>query len=253
VLPQPAGQPRAEARLFIGCIMGELFGGVHAATARVLARSGVSMTAPAGQGCCGALSAHDGDLAFARERARHTVDAFDDGTDTPVIVNSAGCGAALKEYGDVLAGDRRYAARAKAFSERVKDVSEYLVALGGTRAGRLDARVTYQDPCHLAHAQRIREQPRALLGAVEGCALVETAGADMCCGAAGVYSLVQPEMSAQLRARKAAEFRKHRPDVIVTANPGCQMQYEAAVREAGVDARVMHLMEFLDEAQSASD
>jgi glycolate oxidase iron-sulfur subunit len=155
----------------------------------------------------------------------------------------------MKEYADLLAADTAFTGRARAFSARVKDVTEFLAGLGGEVPARLEATVAYQDPCHLAHAQRIREQPRTLLRGIEGCTTVETAGADMCCGAAGIYSLVEPEMSAQLRTRKATQFSIHRPDVVVTANPGCQMQYEAALREAGIGARVMHIVELLDEAQ----
>ncbi|MCZ7576607.1 MAG: (Fe-S)-binding protein [Dehalococcoidia bacterium] len=142
--------------------MGELFGDVHRATGRVLARAGVALEAPAEQGCCGALHAHDGDLEFARKLARQNIAAFE-GSDLPIVVNSAGCGAAMKEYGDLLSGDPRWAARARTFAARVKDPSEYLVEVGAGSPGRLAARVAYQDACHLAHAQGIREQPRALL------------------------------------------------------------------------------------------
>ncbi|MBI2767959.1 MAG: 4Fe-4S dicluster domain-containing protein [Chloroflexi bacterium] len=235
------------AVLFTGCVMGELFGGVHRATARVLARGGIAATAAPGQACCGALQAHDGDLAFARVLARRNIDALE-GDDTTIVVNSAGCGAAMKEYGDLLKDDEAYAARAVAFATRVRDFAEFAATLPAT-AARLGARVTYQDPCHLAHAQHIRHEPRALLGRITGCEVVETAGGDMCCGAAGIYSLTQPQMSASLRARKAEQFRQHHPDIVVTANPGCQMQYEAAVREAGIEARVLHLAELIDEAQ----
>jgi glycolate oxidase iron-sulfur subunit len=245
-LAQPA-TPAGEAVLLTGCIMGELFGDVHRATGRVLARAGIAATAPEG-GCCGALHAHDGDLDFARTLARRNIAAFEASAGSPVVVNSAGCGAAMKECGDLLAGDPEWAERARRFSLRVVDFSEYVASLDAAPAGQFDARVSYQDACHLAHAQRIREQPRALLAGLEGCQLVETQGADTCCGAAGIYSLVQPAMSAELRRRKADQFRKHAPDVIVTANPGCQMQYEAAVREAGIKARVMHIAEVLDEA-----
>jgi glycolate oxidase iron-sulfur subunit len=238
----------SDAIVFTGCIMGEVFGDVHRATGRVLAAAGVRGVAAEGQGCCGALHAHDGDIDFARELARRNIDALEGSGDTPIVVNSAGCGAAMKDYGDLLAGDPSYAEAARRFGARVKDASEFVAAVGLPGHGRLKARVTYQDPCHLAHAQRIKDAPRDLLGAIDGCELVETPGADMCCGAAGIYSLVQPEMSAQLRARKAEQFKRHNPDVIVTANPGCQMQYEAAVREAGIKARVMHVMEVLDEA-----
>ncbi len=238
---------KGEVALFTGCVMGELFGDVHRASVRVLERSGANVFAPRGQGCCGALSAHDGDLEQARRLARANIAAFEDSGGEAIVVNSAGCGAAMKEYGELLAEDAEFVERAEAMAARVVDFSEYLAGCD-LPSGRLGARVAYQDACHLAHAQGITAEPRALLEAVEGCELVETEGADMCCGAAGIYSLIQPAMSGELRARKAAQFREHRPDVIVTANPGCQMQYEAAVREAGIEARVLHLAEALDEA-----
>ena len=240
-----------EVALFTGCVMSELFGDVHRASVRVLESSGASVSAPRAQGCCGALSAHDGDLEQARRLARANIAAFEESDAETIVVNSAGCGAAMKEYGELLAEDAEFAERAEAMAARVVDFSEYLAGRD-LPSGRLRARVAYQDACHLTHAQGISAEPRALLGAVEGCELVETEGADMCCGAAGLYSLTQPGMSGELRARKAAQFEKHRPDVIVTANPGCQMQYEAAVREAGIEARVLHIAEVLDEAQGAA-
>jgi len=242
----PADAASTPAVMFRGCIMPELFGNTHRATSRVLERAGYAVQSQAAQGCCGALHAHDGDLEFARTLARRNIDAFE-GSDAPIVVNSAGCGAAMKEYGDLLADDDRYAARARRFSARVRDLSEVLPAGRGTLAEAES--VAYQDACHLAHAQRIRQQPRSLIGSIEGAEMVETAAADMCCGAAGIYSLVQPEMSAELRSRKAEQFKLHRPGIVVTANPGCQMQYTAAVKEAGIDARVMHLAELLDEAR----
>lgn len=248
-LSQPAN-PQREAELFTGCVMGELFGDVHRATGRVLARSGVALTARPKQGCCGALHAHDGDLDYARYLARKNIDTFEGGK-APIVVNSAGCGAAMKEYGDLLSGDPAYAQRAQAFADRVVDFSEFMATLGPAPAGLFEGRVVYQDACHLAHVQGVREQPRALLHAIAGCEVSETEGSDLCCGAAGIYSLVQPEMSAQLRSRKAAQFAKHQPDVVITTNPGCQMQFEAAVREARIKARVMHLAEFLDRAYRA--
>ena len=170
----------------------------------VLAACGVSVTAPQGQGCCGALHAHDGDLAFARTLARRNIAAFEASGDVPVVVNSAGCGAAMKEYGDLLARDAEWADRARQFAARVVDVTEFIAGLETRPGGRFAAQVAYQDACHLAHAQRIREQPRTLLRELEGCELVETQGADMCCGAAGIYSVVEPEMSAALRGRGGA-------------------------------------------------
>lgn len=251
-LPRGQGRPQRPAKsvaeadgvLFTGCIMGEMFGNVHRATQRVYDRAGIHLEAASGQGCCGALHAHDGDIAFARRLARKNIEALER-TVGPIVVDSAGCGAAMKEYGDLLSGDAKWAGRAVTFSARVKDASELLA---GLPAGQFEGRVTYQDACHLVHAQGIKDQPRALLANLRGCSLVETPGADVCCGAAGIYSLVQSEMSAALRNRKSEQFVAAKPDVIVTANPGCQMQYEAAVVESGLTARVMHLMEVLDEA-----
>ena len=246
-------EARGAAVLFTGCVMGEIFGDVHRATARVLARRGISAEATTGQVCCGALHAHDGDIEYARKLARENIDALERTGDAPIVVNSAGCGASMKEYGDLLKDDRRYAERAARFSHRVKDATEYVAELGGETQAQFVGRVSYQDPCHLAHAQRIRQQPRHLLHGISGCEDVQTEGSDLCCGAAGIYSLVEPEMSATLRARKAEQFKIHRPDVVVTANPGCQMQYEAAVREAGTKTRVMHLLELLDEAEANAE
>lgn len=245
--PGSSGTREGEvALLFTGCVMTELMGDVHRATVRVLERTGFAVVAPGGQRCCGALHAHDGDLAFARKLARQNIDAFEAAGRGTIVVNSAGCGAAMKEYGDLLGGDSTYAERARRFAARVRDFSE-VVRPEAVRGAVSGVRATYQDACHLAHVQRIRAQPRELLAAA-GYVLVETEGADMCCGAAGLYGLVQPAMSRKLRARKAAQFREHRPDVVVTTNPGCQMQYLAAAREAGIPARVLHLAEVLDEA-----
>lgn len=243
-----ASPETATGVLFTGCIMGELFGGVHRATANVYARAGVTLEASEGQVCCGALHAHDGDIDFARELARKNIAGLEH-TEGKIVVNSAGCGAAMKEYHDLLHEDPDWRDRAAAFSSRVVDATEYLATLDPAFPSKIEGRVSYQDPCHLAHAQRIREQPRSLLRAA-GCDIVEAAGGDMCCGAAGLYSVVQPDMSRKLRAKKAQIFRDVQPDLVVTANPGCQMQYESAMREAGLRAPVKHIMEVLDEASS---
>lgn len=248
----PSGDANGRAILFTGCVMGELFGDVHRATARVLGRRGIAAEAVSTQGCCGALHAHDGDLDFARELARRNIDGLEATAPAPIVVNSAGCGAAMKEYGELLEHDPRYADRARAFARRVRDLSEVLASLPPVPA-RSDAKVSYQHACHLAHAQRIRAQPLDLLDGVDGINRVTAPGDDTCCGAAGIYSLVQPRMSGDLRALKAASFAASRPDIVVTANPGCQMQYNAAIREAGVKSRVLHLAEFLDEAEAAAE
>jgi len=243
------GEP---VQLFTGCVMRELFGEVHRATVRVLERAGARVEATDAQRCCGALHAHEGDLEFARRLAKANITAFER-TEGAVVVNSAGCGAALKEYPQLLAGEPGWQERAAAFAARVKDLSEWLAGRGMLPAGRLAARVAYQDACHLAHVQGIRKEPRALLRALDGCELVETEGADTCCGAAGLYGVVEPGMSAELRRRKAAAFAAARPDAVVTANPGCHLQYLGAVREAGLRAEVLHLAEALDRAWAGGD
>jgi glycolate oxidase iron-sulfur subunit len=242
------GRPDSEeVSMLLGCIMPLAYGRVHEATVRVLARNGCRVTAPATQACCGALHAHNGDLDTARTLARRNIEAFEGSG--PIVVNSAGCGAAMKEYGELLAADDEYAARAHEFSKRVQDISEFLAALpldppgappGGT--------VTYQDSCHLAHAQRISRAPREILRSIPGLTLVEMDGADRCCGSAGVYALTQPEMSVQLLASKMTAVKHTAADVVATANPGCMAQLEAGVRRFGPGVRVVHVVELLAEA-----
>lgn len=256
-LPANQGRPfRFEARewepsrppvqLFVGCVMRELFGEVHRATVRVLEGAGARVEVARRQRCCGALHAHEGDLEWARRLAKENIAVFE-GSEGPIVVNSAGCGAAMKEYGQLLAGVPGWAERAEAFSARVCDLSEWLAGQPRLPRGAFRGRVVYQDACHLAHVQGIVRQPRGLLE-LAGCELVETEGADVCCGAAGLYGVVQPRMSAELRRRKAVAFAAASPDAVVTANPGCHLQYLGAVREAGLRAEVLHLAEVLDRA-----
>ena len=246
-LPGSASEADEHALLFTGCIMGELFGDVHRATARVLMRRRVALTATAGQLCCGALNAHDGDIEYARRLAKKNIEVFE-GSDGRIVVNSAGCGAALKEYGELLGRDPQWAERAKAFSARVVDFAEVAAALPAPGGARFDGRVAYQDPCHLGNVQGVRDEPRSLISEVLGCERVPDDDGQ-CCGAAGLYSILQPEISTELRRQKERRFKALLPDAIVTANPGCQMQYEAAVKEAGLKSRVLHLAEFMDEAE----
>ena len=253
----PGDEPGVgRAALLIGCIMPLAYGRVHEATVRVLAHNGYAVDAPPGQGCCGALHAHNGDIETARALARHNIDAFGDGPE-PIAVNSAGCGAAMKEYGELLAGDAEYAAAAQRFSARVKDISELLVSLPlkpGQRPpvwapGDLPATcVTYQDSCHLTHAQRISSAPRDLLKAIPGLQFTEIEHADRCCGAAGVYSLTQPRMSLRLLEEKMESVGRSGATVVATANPGCMAQLEAGARRFKTPVRVVHIVELLDEA-----
>ncbi|HEV8537064.1 MAG TPA: (Fe-S)-binding protein [Candidatus Limnocylindria bacterium] len=243
------GVERAEADVlvFAGCIMTELFGETERATVRVLEREGHRVGVPREQTCCGALHAHAGDGERARELARYNIDAFAGG-DGKIVVNAAGCGAHLKAYGDVLAGDPFWAGRARAFAARVRDVSEVLKPRAA-RASR-PLRVVYQDACHLAHGQRVRAQPRALLRAIEGVTLVDIADPERCCGSAGIYNLSHPEISRELQRDKVRAILDVGPDVVVSANPGCMMQIAAGLREAGSRARVTHLVRILDDPEA---
>jgi Fe-S oxidoreductase len=253
VLAKPDGPVKARVALLTGCIMPYAYGRVHRATVRVLARNGCEVIAPPSQICCGALHAHNGDAKTARELARHNIDAFLAAGVDAIIVNSAGCGAAMKEYGDLLAGDVAYSEKALDFALRVRDVSEFLAGLPFERpSGRVNAIATYQDSCHLAHAQLITQAPRQLLDSIRGLRVVEMATPDRCCGSAGVYSLTQPEMSMDLLDAKMADIALTGAGYIATSNPGCMSQMEAGVRRHGLTARVVHVAELLDRAYRSS-
>jgi glycolate oxidase iron-sulfur subunit len=233
--------------------MGTAYADIDRATARVLAANGCEVIVPEGQGCCGALHVHGGDLNGGRALARRNIDAFEKLDVDAIIVNAAGCGAQMKEYDHLLHDDVVYAERAKAFSARVKDISEYLTTLDINREmGCLPITVTYQEPCHLAHAQRISRQPRDLLRAIPGLTLVEMKEAQLCCGSAGVYNVVQPEMSDALGRRKVGHALATGADVIASGNPGCMIQLQANLKQAGSSVRVRHIVELLDMAYQAA-
>ena len=237
--------PSADCAFFAGCVMRSSFGDTERATVRLLERSGHTVTAPTGQVCCGALHAHSGDGAGARALARQNVAAFDAGIG-PLVVNAAGCGAHLKAYGEVRAGDPAWAARADTFAGRVRDATEVVVP-AGVAVTKAPLRVVYQDACHLAHGQRIRQQPRVLLAAVPGVTIAPIADAERCCGSAGIYNLTHPEVATELQRQKVGAILDARPDVVVSANPGCILQLVAGLREAGSTVPVVHLMRFLDD------
>jgi glycolate oxidase iron-sulfur subunit len=224
------------------------FADVNQATVRVLAAEGCTVAAPGRQGCCGALPLHAGDIERARELARHNIEVFEAAGVDRVVVNAAGCGSAMKEYGDLLAGDAPWVERAHAFSARVRDVSEVLVELGEPRAARqpIHARVVYHDACHLAHGQGIRLQPRALLQAIPGIELLTPVESEICCGSAGIYNLVEPEPAAQLGARKVRNIAALSPDLIATGNPGCTLQIAAAARVFGYNWPILHPIQLVD-------
>src|SRR5437899_3771990 len=232
--------------LFRGCVMDGLFPHVHDATIRTLAVNGYEVRAVARQVCCGALHAHAGLRDEARRLASANVLAFGDGEE-PIVVNSAGCGAILKDYGH-LVGD----ARARALAARVRDVTELLADRGPRPGAPLDRRVAYDPPCHLLHAQRVAEAPHRLLGAIPVLQLVATPDAAQCCGSAGLFTLVEPAMSRAVLAPKLASLREAAPQVVATGNPGCLMQLGAGLAAAGMAAEARHPVELLDESYRAA-
>jgi glycolate oxidase iron-sulfur subunit len=245
----PASGPvRQKVAVLTGCVQRLSFDDVNQATVRVLAAEGCSVAAPAGQGCCGALPLHAGDVERARTLARHNIEVFERAGVDRIVVNAAGCGSAMKEYGELFADDPAWASRAQAISARVKDVSEVLSELGESRAPRnpIKARVVYHDACHLAHGQGVRSQPRELLQSIPGIELVTPAEAEICCGSAGIYNLVQPEPAAQLGERKARNIAAVSPDLIATGNPGCTLQIAAAARELGHEWPIYHPIQLVD-------
>ena len=244
----PAGGEAMQVSFFAGCVMSTAMADIDRATIRVLQRAGCDVTNTAGQGCCGALNAHSGDLDTAKEMARRNIGAFERDGDATIVVNSAGCGAMLKDYGHHFRDDPAWAVRAKAFSTRVEDVTELLAGRDLPMRRHLDLAVTYQEPCHLAHAQRIVQPPRLLLRSIPGLELREMAESSLCCGSAGVYNLTNPKESRQLQQRKLDHAIATKAAVIVTANPGCLIQLQSGLEERGEPTHVKHIVELLDEA-----
>lgn len=245
----PSPPPHHAALLFRGCVQQGLFSHVHDATVRTLAVNGYAVREVPGQGCCGALHAHAGLLDAARALARVNIAAFGDGAE-PIVVNSAGCGALMKDYGHLLgdeAGER--------FSARVRDVTELLAgdAMRGPLAGApLDLHVAYDPPCHLLHAQGVAVPPLKVFAAIPLLELVPVPGAAECCGSAGLFTLLEPEMSRAVLAAKIERLREAAPQVVATGNPGCQMQIGAGLRAAGIAVPVRHPVELLDQAYRAA-
>ena len=254
VAPQvtPArGAVRYRVGFIEGCIMPQLFGDTNAATVRVLAANGCVVFSPPKQGCCGALQMHTGDRETARDLARRNVDAFDGLGLDAIIINAAGCGSTLKEYGHLLSDDAAYAERADDFARKVKDVSEFLAAIDLVPPTKpVPLKVTYQDACHLVHGQGIRNQPRKLLRAIPGLELVEMYESDVCCGSAGIYNLTHPELSVKLLEQKMDHVLATGATGIVAPNPGCTMQLAYGARRRGVDLQLFHVVDLLDRSYS---
>jgi glycolate oxidase iron-sulfur subunit len=241
------GTRRATVGMLTGCVQRVFFPQVNAATARVLAADGCDVIVPAGQGCCGALSLHGGRRAEAVRFARQTIETFERAGVDAVVVNVAGCGSAMKDYSELLAGDPAWSERAAAMAAKVRDLSEFLAELGPAAPRHpLEMTAAYHAACHLAHAQRITAQPRELLAAIPGLRLADIADAGTCCGSAGIYNLVQPEPARELGERKAAAVAATGADLLVSANPGCSMQIASALAARGTPMPTAHTAEVLD-------
>jgi glycolate oxidase iron-sulfur subunit len=238
-------RPPSPALLFRGCVQQGLFSHVHDATLRTLGVNGYETREVTGQGCCGALHAHAGLLDEARALARINITAFGEAAD-PIVVNSAGCGALMKEYGHLVGG-----AESERFAARVRDVTE-LLAPAPVPGAPLDLHVAYDPPCHLLHAQGIAVPPLKLFAAIPLLELVQVPGAAECCGSAGLFTLVEPEMSRAVLAPKLERLREAAPQVVATGNPGCLMQLGAGLAAAGLHTAVRHPVELLDDSYRAA-
>jgi glycolate oxidase iron-sulfur subunit len=243
------GPVRYRVGFIEGCIMPQLFGDTNAATVRVLAANGCVVYSPPRQGCCGALQMHTGDRPTAQELARRNIDAFDGLGLDAIIINAAGCGSTLKEYGHLLADDAAYAERAAAFAATVKDISEFLAAIDLVPPTHpVPLRVTYQDACHLVHGQGIRQQPRKLLHQIAGLELVEMKDSDVCCCSAGIYNLTHYDVSMRVLEEKMDHVVASGVNAVVASNPGCTMQLAYGARRRGIDLKLLHVVDLLDRA-----
>jgi glycolate oxidase iron-sulfur subunit len=243
------GQKRYRVAFLAGCIANVAFTRLNEATIRVLQKNGCEVVIPPGQGCCGALHLHSGMAACARDLARKNIDAVLADEFDAILTNAAGCGSTLKEYGELLAHDVGYKNKAREFSSRMKDVTEFLAGIELNRDMRaLAVTVTYQDSCHLAHGQKIKQAPRQLLKSIPGLIYREMPMADLCCGSAGIYNLAHTDIAMRILEAKMTNVNSTKAEIIATANPGCLLQLVAGARLFGQHQRVAHVVEILDEA-----
>ncbi len=241
------GKRRGTVGMLLGCVQREFFPGVNAATARVLSAEGFDVIAPKGQACCGALSSHNGREEEAQKFARALIADFEQAGVEHLVVNSAGCGSAMKDYVHLLSDDPQWAERAEAMSAKVRDVSEILAEAGPVALRHpVEVTIAYHDACHLGHAQGVRAQPRELLRGIPGLTLREIADADICCGSAGIYNILNPVPARELGDRKAANVLATGAELLVTANPGCLMQVASSIERAGGKVALAHTVEVLD-------
>ena len=243
-------EPRHRVGMLTGCVQDLVYPQVNRDTVDVLLANGCEVVTPAAQHCCGSLHAHNGELELARAMARWNIDAFDLDAVDAIITNAAGCGSHLKNYDQILADDPCYAARAKVWSAKVRDVHEWLVECGVRNAecGVREVCATYHEACHLCHGQKITRAPRQVLERIPGLRLVEMAESTWCCGSAGIYNITQPEMSQKLLARKLGNIERTGASVVASANPGCNVQLEAGARARGLKITIVHPVTLLARA-----
>jgi glycolate oxidase iron-sulfur subunit len=247
------GVKRARIGLLAGCVQRVFFPRVNEATVRVLSAEGCEVVVPRAQGCCGALSMHAGRDAEAMRFGRSLIEAFEAADVDTIIVNAAGCGSHTKDLGRILADDPRWAERAARFSEKVRDVTEFLAALPPlARRHAVKTRVAYHDACHLGHAQRIRSAPRQLLRGIPELQLLEIPEGEQCCGSAGIYNLIEPESADEIGARKVVNILSTGAELLASANPGCTLQIQKILRERGLKLRAAHPIEILDASISGT-
>jgi glycolate dehydrogenase iron-sulfur subunit len=241
------GPVRRKVGLLTGCVQSVFFAHVNAATARVLAAEGCEVFIPREQGCCGALMVHAGQEEDSLTLARRVIDVFDRMGVETIVINAAGCGSTMKEYGHLLRDDPQYAERARAFSAKCKDISEVLAELPA-RAPRhsIPLRVGYHDSCHLQHAQGVRNQPRAVLQTIPDLELIDLPDAPICCGSAGIYNLVEADTARQLGDRKVQNLLSTRAQMVVSGNPGCLLQLRGGLQRADREMPVVHMIELVD-------
>ena len=244
------GEKRYRVGMILGCVQRLFFSPVNEATARVLTANGCEVVIPASQGCCAALPAHQGQEAQAQALARQMIDSFIDEDLDAIVINAAGCGHTLKEYGHILANDPEYKEKAEQFSHKVKDIQEFLAEIKLTAElhplATQELTLVYQDACHLLHGQKISVQPRQLLKQIPGVQLREPLDASLCCGSAGIYNMLQPETADELGKQKASNLTKTGASVIASPNPGCSLQIQKHLDMQGSKVKLLHPVELLD-------
>jgi glycolate oxidase iron-sulfur subunit len=247
-----SNNPGPQVVLLRGCVMSGLFAHTNRATHRVLTANGYNVVRSSGDGCCGALHVHAGDVESARAMAKRNIEAFEQLPDASIAINASGCGAMLKEYGLLFEDDAVWGPRAAAVASRARDVSELLARQGPRAGGRLTVRVAYDAPCHLMHAQRVVSQPIAVLDAIPGLQRVPLAGHDACCGSAGIYNLLEPDLSQAVLNPKISAILASGAEVVATGNPGCIMQIGAGLLRENSAVRVVHPVDILDASYASA-